>query len=131
MGYRKIPTIYTLTFTGELEGLIVRMKSSSLGKMRQLVRSMGSDDDTDSETFAVVDDVVAMLAEHLVSWNYEDEEGRPIPANEEGLNQLELAFVLELSHRYMDEISGPSAELGKDSTSGAQFPGRPLTMEAL
>lgn len=125
MGYRKIPKIYTLVLDGDLEGLIVRMKGLKLGQMRSLLAIM---DDEDSRT---LDELPKFLARHIVSWNLEDEQGQPIPADESGLNELEVEEVLTLSNKWMDELTGVKEDLGKGSPSGDQFPGQPVTMEAL
>lgn len=125
MGYRKVPRIYTLTFDKELEGLIVRMKGLKLGQMRALMTIL---DDKDSRT---LEGLPPFIAKHIVSWNLEDEQGEPIPATEAGLDELDVDELLAISSRWMDELVGVQDDLGKDSPSGEQFPGRPVTMEAL
>lgn len=125
MGYRKVPRIYTLTFDKELEGLIVRMKGLKLGQMRALMTIL---DDKDSRT---LEELPPFIAKHIVSWNLEDEQGEPIPATEAGLDELDVDELLTISSRWMDELVGVQDDLGKDSPSGEQFPGRPVTMEAL
>lgn len=125
MGYRKVPRIYTLTFDKELEGLIVRMKGLKLGQMRALMAIL---DDKDSRT---LEGLPPFIAKHIVSWNLEDEQGEPIPATEAGLDELDVDELLAISSRWMDELVGVQDDLGKDSPSGEQFPGRPVTMEAL
>lgn len=127
MGFRKVPTIYTLTFKGDYEGLVVRMKSTSFGKVRRLLALMGDDVD-ELESFAGIAD---LLIENLVSWNLEDENGTPVPVNAETFDDQDFAFVIELANQYLGEVTGPSEELGKDSTDGGKFPGRLPTMEAL
>lgn len=134
MGFRKVPVIYTLTFEGEYEGLEVRMKSTSLGKMRQILNLLDSRDDDDESmngTFELIDSLIELLIEQAVSWNMEDEQGRPIEFTSESLNDQDLPFVMELTNRYMETISGPDKELGKDSPGGKQSPVALPTMEAL
>lgn len=127
MGYRKVPTIHTLEFDGDLDGLVVRAKSISFGKVRRLVELM-DDDDKDAEAMA---EIVARLVDAVVSWNLEGEDGTPVPLSVESVEDLEFSDVIVIVNKWLDSITGPSGELGKDSSSGAQFPGRPLTMEAL
>lgn len=128
MGYRKVPRIHTLEFDGELlNGLVVRLKSISFGKVRSLMRIMG-DESADSE---VMDAVIKTLADALVSWTLEDENGVPVDPGVAGLESLDFDEVMEIVGKWLDSITGPSDDLGKDSASGATFPGRPLTMEAL
>lgn len=129
MGYRKTPIIYTLEFDGEHEGLVVRMKSMKIGVMRKIIRLIDSDDDN---TGAVLDHMVEQVAKGLVSWNMEDyETGEPIPATLESVDELDYQVLKMILDKWLDLVTGPSEELGKDSPAGGSFPGQPLTMEAV
>lgn len=127
MGYRKIPTIHTLEFDGALEGLVVRLRSIPFGKVRKLI-SLIEDEQKDD---AVMEQLTVQLTEAIVSWNLEDEYGRAVQVSKEAIEDLEFQDVMELVDKWLDRITGPSKDLGKDSSSGATFPGQPLTMEAL
>jgi len=122
MGYRKVPTIYTLDDINGEDGLIVRMKGIRVGKLRRLI-SNDSDDN--------VGEVLDLLLEGLVSWNLEDENGAPVPMTLEGLESQELPMITAIVDSWTDKVTGVSDELGKDSPAGEKFPGQPLTMEAL
>ena len=128
MSYRKVPIIYTLDM-GEIKpdyrGLIIRMKSISFGQVRKLIKATEGAED---ENF---DDILAAITSGLVSWNLEDEDGIPIPATEEGLNDQDFPFVLDIVQGWLDQMTSVGDDLGKGSPSGPQFPGRPVTMEAL
>lgn len=127
MGFLKVPTIYTLTFEGtDYDGLIVRMKGLSVGRIRRLMRATGEGETEDQ----AVGEILELLAEGLVSWNLEDENG-PVPPTAAGLEDQDFAFILTLSNDWLDQVTGVDEKLGKDSGSGETFPGRPLTMEAL
>lgn len=128
MGYRKVPIIYTLEFEGEYEGLVVRMKSMKIGEMRKIVRLLESDDDN---TGPVLDQMVEQVAKGLVSWNLEDEDGVPVEPSAEALDDLDFELMQNILNEWMSKVSGPSEELGKDSSGGGKFPGQPLTMEVL
>lgn len=125
MGYRKIPTIHTLVFDGNLEGLVVRVKSLKMGDMRKLSKIMA---DEDANT---LEELPAFMIRSIVSWNLEDDNGVERPVNQETFDDLELDDVVAIANKWMDTMLGPDEELGKGSPSGAQFPGRPVTMEAL
>lgn len=129
MGYRKIPTIYTLDKLPEEDGLIVRMKAVRIGRLRQLMKTVSAAEQGDDDT--TLDEMFALLQEGLISWNLEDENGVPVPADMSGIDQQELPFVLKILSAWLENMTGPDEELGKGSPSGARFPGRPLTMEAL
>lgn len=128
MGFRRVPTIYTLEFDGEYEGLVVRMQSTSFGNVRRLFRLLNDETAAELES---IEGIIKLLADHIVSWNMEDAQGNPTPADESGLDDQDFPFIMDLSNRYLDQITGPDPELGKDSTDGGKFPGQPLTMEAL
>ena len=128
MGYRKIPTIHTLVDLEGEEGLVVRMKAIRIGKLRQMMKAMSAADDSDDQT---LDELFTLLQEGLVSWNLEDEGGTPIPATMAGIEEQELPLILKIMTAWLEQMTGPSADLGKGSPSGATFPGQPLTMELL
>lgn len=124
MGYRKTPTIYTLTNVKDEDGLVVRMKAIRVGRLRKLMAVLSDDE-------AQLDEMFSLLLEGLVSWNLEDEDGVPVPTTMEGLEQQEIPLILNILTEWLENMTGPDQELGKGSPSGVQFPGRPLTMEAL
>lgn len=127
MGYRRIPTIYTLDKIKGEDGLVVRMKGISFGKVRRLIALLDGDTGNDAVMGAISDQLVA----NLVSWNLEDERGVPVPETAQGIDDQDFDLILKIIENWLDQITGPDAELGKGSPSGASFPGQPLTMEAL
>lgn len=126
MGYRKVPTIYTLKLE-KYPGLEVRMKGLKVGEMRKLVRVLDNDD----ETTAALDAMFALVGKGLVSWNLEDEQGKPVPATMEEIEELEYPVINAILNVWLETVTGVDDELGKDSSSGEKFPGLPVTMEAL
>ena len=129
MGYRKVPTIYTLDDVKDEPGLIVRMKAIKVGKLRKLMRVISVEED--KMTPEMIDEIFKLLLDGLVSWNLEDEQGSPVPTTMDGVDELELTTVMAILNEWLENMTGVDDELGKDSISGATFPGRPLTMEAL
>lgn len=126
MGYRRVPTIYTLNEIPGEDGLIVRMKTISFGKVRRLIALMSADDNDDN----VMDEISAQVVKNLVSWNLEDDDG-PVEPDVAGVDAQDFDLVLKIVNSWLDAITGVSEDLGKDSSSGEKFPGQPLTMEAL
>ena len=131
MGYRKVPTIYTLADIKDEDDLVVRMKAIRIGKLRKLMNVVDNDD-LEAEA---IDEVFKLLEEGLVSWNLEEEgeDGvwREVPSTMEGIESQELPFVLKILSAWLEQMTGVDDDLGKGSASGETFPGRPLTMEAL
>lgn len=126
MGYRRVPTILTLTEFKGYEGLVVRMKAISYGKVRRLI-ALSNDTENDEAT----EEMASAFQEHLVSWNVEDEQGNPVPSTVEGVDAQDFDFIMDIIGGWLDMVTGPTEELGKDSSSGEKFPGAPVTMEAL
>lgn len=129
MGYRRIPTIYTLDSIKGEDGLIVRMKAIKLGKLRRLMQ-LTADESADDTS---VGEILDLFQESLVSWNLEGEDGVPIPITKEGVDDQEIEPIMKIVEAWMDRMTGTEGknDLGKGSTSGEKFPGQPLTMEAL
>lgn len=127
-GYRKIPRIYTLKFDKEFEGLEVRLKSIKIGEMRRMLRLIDSDEDNTTE---VLDGMVALISKGLVSWNLQEEDGTPVEPTREEVDELDFDLLKTILDEWLDQVSGPGEDLGKDSPSGEKFPGQPPTMEAL
>lgn len=127
MGYRKVPVVHTLEFE-EYEGLVVRMLGLKVGKMRRLLQLT---DDSDDRTDEFIDEMFDLVVGGLVSWTLEDEQGHPLPADREQVEDLDFDMLQAILGAWLDKLTGVSADLGKDSPSGERFPGQPLTMEAL
>lgn len=128
MGYKKVPTVYTLDKIKGSEGLVIRIKGLRVGKLRRLVRILESDERSLTE---VLDEALDLISANAVSWNVTDEDDQPVELSREGLEELELSELMEILGAWTDKLTAVGDDLGKDSTSGESFPGRPLTMEAL
>jgi hypothetical protein len=127
MGYRKIPRIYTLEFDGELDGLVVRIKSIKFGAVRRLVALM----DEEGKDVQLMGEINSYLADSIVSWTLQDEYGVDVEVSPESIDELDFDEIMAIVNKWLDQMTGPSQELGKGSRSGAAFPGKPLTMEVL
>lgn len=127
MAYRRIPVIHTLELE-KYDGLVVRMKGLKIGEMRRLVKTIESDD---LPTDEIMDAMIKSIADNLVSWTLQEEDGTPVPDDYDGVESLDFEMLQEITGKWLDRLSGPGEELGKDSSGGERFPGLPLTMEAL
>lgn len=115
MGYRRQPTVYKLIFQ-EYEGLEVTARSVSveeLLKITGLASQMTTkpDDKQVSELFG-------WFGKRLVSWNLEDEDGKPVPATLNGLLAQEMGFVLKIIQAWVRAITGVSPPLQNGSSGG-------------
>lgn len=130
MGFTRVPTIYTLENVDGNEGFIVRMKGLRIGEMRKVMAALDSADGDQSLSDSM-GDFVDVLLKGAVSWNLEEADGSEVPFDQEGIESLELGTLIGLVSEWIDALMGTSEDLGKDSQSGKQFPGQPVTMEAL
>lgn len=127
MSFRKKQrTVLSLRMGGDLEGLVIQIKSISIGEQRAILKAL----DDDSEV-AILDFLVDQLASRIVAWNLTDDSDVPIEPSVAELLDMELSDVTAIVSEWLDVMSGPDDELGKGSSSGSQFPGQPVTMEAL
>lgn len=112
MGFTPKKTVYRLDFEGtDLDGLEMRMRGGNLGQAFGFSGLVGV-----NESNATAADVRLMmsqyqeLADHIIEWNYEDEDGNPVPADLEGLKTLELRYVkmiAEAWQRAQVDVPGP------------------------
>lgn len=120
MGFTPKQTVYRLDFEDtDLDGLEVRIRG---GKLAQAFTSAGLVGITESNATAA--DVQLMLsqyqdlANHIVEWNLDDEDGNPVVADLGGLQTLELRYVKMIAdawQRAQVDVPGP---LPQPSTSG-------------
>lgn len=127
MGYRKVPTIYTFEFENH-PGLEVRLKSIKIGRLRKVVQLLDKQDVPDEEQ---IDEILNLFAEALISWNLEEEDGTPVPADMAGIEDQDFTFILMILDTWMAGLTGPSDDLGKGSDSGETSPVPLPTMESL
>ena len=115
MGYRRQPTVYRLVFQ-EYEGLEVTARSVSveeLLKITGLANQMTAKPDDKQ-----VEELFGFFASRLVSWNLEDEDGKPVPATLKGLLGEEMGFILKIVQAWVRAITGVSPPLSNGSSNG-------------
>jgi len=118
MGF-KIGRVFTLNFEGtDLDGAEIKIRSASV----QTNLELGT---------CTVERECEIIGEHLVSWNLEEENGAEIPADTEGVTQLEVAVKNLLIREWMKATRGISAPLDRRSKDIDSSPEEPITMETL
>lgn len=135
MGYKKKATVYKLKFEDpELDGLEVMAKSLPTGELLGLIRMAVSlkDEETTNlseEDLATIEKLFQGFAKALVSWNLEDEDGKPVPSTLRGVQSQEFDFVLPIIMAWIQAVAGVDKDLGKDSNSGPSFPVPSIPMD--
>lgn len=115
-GFQRKPKIIEFPEEHEFHGLVVMARRPNVHAIEAVYTVMGADTERSlaAEIGPLIDDVFGPA---LLSWNYHDEEGVAVPANADGLRQVDVEVLLEILQGWVDAAS-PSAELGKESASG-------------
>lgn len=134
MGFRAPKKTYRLVFESEdLAGLEVRAASMPLGELLEIQQLADRYGPGGSERPGMVeiDRMLGGFARALLSWNVEDDEGRPVPATLDGLKSLDFDFVLDIMLAWMDAVVAVPAPLAQPSSSGGTSLELSLPMEPL
>ena len=118
MGFRLNRT-YVLKFAGDMEKAEVKIRSTSTATSLAL-REVS--DDTRA--------MVALLADHVIEWNFEKADGTPLPIETDAImNELEEVVIAALLTEWYKAATGVTAPLDNGSTNGAPFPVESIPME--
>jgi hypothetical protein len=127
MGYKKKTKTFELSFKGdkEYDGLELVMKGLSIGKYLKIAELA---DAANGDKTADLRPMLSAFADALISWNMEDEDG-PVPADLDGIESLEIEFVMTLVSKWLTSVAGVSAPLAESSDSGATAQELSIPME--
>lgn len=114
MGYTRSSTVKLEFKDGDMAGLEVEMKRTSMGGLFEVSEAVDGLDKT-RKSF---ERAVATLADHIVSWNFEDKAGNPVPTDFKTLWGLDHAFIRELIKGWASSLSGVAAPLETPSPDG-------------
>jgi hypothetical protein len=126
-GYKRKAKNYVLAFEDpEMDGLEVRVKSMSVGKVREFLAKSRSNEVDVGATF---DD----FADGLLSWNLLDDDDQPVPPTRVGIDAQDVDFIMAIVTAWMETITGvPDADpLDGRSNSGEPSLVASLPMEPL
>ncbi len=136
MGYVRKKTFKIRFGEGhEFEGLEVRMRSVSIGRMLRLMPKIGALDDIVATKPDEIEDLFRDIAGLIDSWNIEDEDDQgnvvPVPATYEGVIDQDLRMLNCILQEWAQHVAGVPAPLDERSPSGEPFPEASLPMETL
>lgn len=151
MGYVRKPKVFKLTFVDDdsaFPGLEIQTRSLKIRELAEFGLKLsqstrGVEGGTDEEKFAAIpalsealDDTREMFADALISWNMEEEDGTPTPADVDGVKLLDDQEFLTLISVWLNSIGGLDAQkddddLGKGFGSGGTSPELSSLMEPL
>ncbi|MFD5814419.1 hypothetical protein [Streptomyces sp. NPDC127038] len=113
MGFKRNPKIYRLKWEdGDYSGLEVSIRSLNMGQLLE-AKSGKSASGKDG-----LEGTVELLADRIVDWNLEDEQGTPVPATLEAMKGEDDDLILDIINKWMEAVSGVPAPLEMPSPSG-------------
>lgn len=129
MGYKRTRKRYKLRFEDpDLAGFEVVMGSLSIGEFMDLTSMVQADP---KEGAASTNRLLGKFSRSIVSWNLEDDDGRPVPATLEGVQTQELGFIMQVVMAWMDAIAAVDPTSRAGANGGGTFPEVSLPMEPL
>jgi hypothetical protein len=132
MGFVPPTTIYRLQFEGDYAGLEVRMRASKLRMAFDAQDLLDLDPSSmDAEDVRRAKQIFEVIADHLVSWNVETEDGEQVPASIKGLLDQEMPMVGRIFAEWQKAMVDVPAPLSRPSSSGAPMESLSLPMEPL
>lgn len=101
---------YILLFEDtDLEGAEVKLRATPVGVPLKIRNGLGDEE------------IAALLADYVVSWNLDGLDGEPLPITAEAIiDNLEASVVALIVRHWMDAATGVTAPLDGRSTSGGQ-----------
>lgn len=112
----------------EYHGAEARLTGMTYGEWEQVTGLDGGEGETSGG------DAVKRFVAHLISWNLEDENGKPLPTTMDAVKQLDHDLVAALNNAYINTLIGvhEADPLPSSSTSGEPSPEvSGIPMEAL
>jgi len=134
VGYVRKRRVYRLRFEDEeLDGLVVKVRSASVGRLLEFMRFLAglSGDDLTADDVEKFAGLFESFADVLQEWNVEDEDGRPVPATLEGVRSQDGDFVMAIMRVWFQAVTQPPAPLPATSSAGGPSAVPPLPMEPL
>lgn len=123
MGYKRKRKIYKLVFEDpDMEGLVVRARSTSVQQFLDIQAFADAAKETDGDTVAAMKRLFATFATVIIDWNLEEEDGTPIEATAGALLAEDFDFAMAMVSAWLEAVAGVSAPVGKGSTPGSPVP---------
>ncbi len=130
MGYKR-PTLKLVFADPEFEGLEVRARRLSIGAALRVAGLADMDTRELAAAEEKLGELLKLIAESLISWNLEDDNGTPVPLTGEALAEQDLPFITALAGALATASAGVSRPLEPASNSGPSSEEVSLPMEPL
>lgn len=136
-GYVREGKIILLEFEDE-PGLQVRVRSVSIGMLRRLMGlAEMAESRVSADAMQALDTIVDVFCKRVVSWNLQHtvrreddtEEVVDTPRTPAGLDEHDADFVFNMVMSWLNGLTMPNADLGKDSPDGKQSEEQKIPMD--
>lgn len=132
MGYQR-PTLKLVFADPEFDGLEVRARRLTVGAMLRLhklsaTQAASPDGDDSAERFG---ELLSAVADSIISWNLEDDQGQPVPATAAGLRSQDMPLVEAVKQALLDASVGVAPPLPQPSSGGGPSPEESIPMDPL
>ena len=131
--FRREKKLYALNFEG-IEGfddLEVTMAGVSLDKFLSMSRLLSDLSTPEGQTMENIEKQFEFIGELIASWNLDDEDGKPVPADYEGLKSQDFEFAQVIAQGYMQALSSVPKASNSNSNSGPSSEELSIPMEEL
>lgn len=109
MGF-KVGRVFKLEFEGtDAAGAVVKVRSTSIGRLLDLGATTRRED-------------AEFLGEHLVEWDLEYDDDKPVPLTVDGLLSLEEPFMYLIYTEWLRATRGMSVPFDRRSADGEPSP---------
>jgi hypothetical protein len=128
VGFKAQRKTLNLQFSGDLEGLEIRVGTISFGKLLDLGDQ--ADRLRAGAGLGEVRGLVELFVGRIQSWNLEDEDGEPIKVEVASFLDQDIDLCSAAMLAWVDSMTSVSTSLGKGSTSGQPSAPPNFPMEA-
>jgi hypothetical protein len=128
MGFKRSALRLEWPEDSEFSGLEIRMRRMSIAQVMQIEKLQDLRKSGDAgEVNQAMTDTLDLAAGGLLSWNYEDEDGTPVPADRSGLAAMDVDLFMALIKAWTKAAasvplaSPPSSPTGEPEPPDAEW----------
>lgn len=134
MGWQRSTLLLNFDPSTDFEGLTVHMRRMSVDEVVDVAllvdnRPRRGDGTGTEDLKAFFKNVRATVADALVSWDYEDVKGNPVPATEEGVGTCDVEMLMAILSAWLDvavTVEAPKEPSFSGGPSQQAPPGIPM-----
>ena len=130
--FRRERKLYQLNFEDpELDGFECVMSGVSLERFVDITALAAELETPEGRTKENIEAQFTTLAGSMVSWNLDDDDGKPISCDYEGLRVQDFDFVMKIMLGWMQALASVPKDSNSDSPSGEISPEQSLGLASV